>query len=128
MKKRKMECGTMIRRPSLIALVAATVILAGQAFAVDSIKGQVRCGDAPIAQSTVTLFAATEGAPKQLAQTKTDNEGRFEIRTAGASADASLYLVASGGEPKARGAAIILLSGCWRWWAATLRRALSSTR
>ena len=34
-------------------------------------------------------------------QTKTDNEGRFEVRTAGAPADSSLYLVATGGIPAA---------------------------
>ena len=41
-------------------------------------------GGAPVAQSTVTLWAASSEAPKQLAQTKTDNEGRFEIRGADA--------------------------------------------
>ena len=60
-------------------------------------------GGAPIAQSTVTLWAASAGEPKQLAETKTDNEGRFELRSSGASVDSSLYLVATGGEPKARG-------------------------
>ena len=91
----------------LYKLVMATLIVFGpfapHAFAADVIRGQVRGGDVAISQSTVTLFAATAGAPRQLAQTKTDNEGRFEIRTPGASADSSLYLVAVGGEPKLRG-------------------------
>ena len=59
-------------------------------------------GGAPIAMSTVTLFAATADAPKQLAQTKTDNDGRFEVSTAGAPADSSLYLVAGGGVPASK--------------------------
>ena len=96
-----------INRGRLIlgALLVACVVWAAQAFAADSIKGQVRGGDAPIAQSTVTLFAATVGAPKQLAQTKTDNEGRFEVRTAGAPPGSSLYFVATGGVPAANKAA-----------------------
>ena len=60
-------------------------------------------GGSPIAQSTVTLWAASSDAPKQLAQTKTDNEGRFEIRGATAPADSSLYLVAAGGDPGDKG-------------------------
>ena len=79
-------------------LAISGIFLTMRAFAAD-IKGQVMGGGAPIAQSTVTLWAATSDAPKQLAQTKTDNEGRFDIRGATAQADASLYLVATGGEP-----------------------------
>ena len=42
------------------------------------LTSKARClGGAPIAQSTVTLWAASAGAPKQLAQTKTDNERQF---------------------------------------------------
>ena len=79
------------------------------------IKGQVLTGNAPIAKSTVTLWAASADAPKQIAQTKTSDDGRFEVRTKGANADSILYLVASGGEPKASKAggdkpALVLLS------------------
>jgi hypothetical protein len=91
---------------SLFAIVAVLCICnfwAGAAFAADSIKGQVLGGGAAIAKSTVTLWAASASAPKQLAQTKTDNEGRFEVQAAGAPEDSSLYLLAMGGEPKARG-------------------------
>ena len=70
------------------------------AFAAD-IKGQVLGGGAPIAKSTVTLWEASAGAPKQLDQTKTSGDGRFQVRTKGAHGDAILYLIASGGEPKA---------------------------
>lgn len=82
-------------------LVLPILMLAGQAFAADSIKGQVLGGGEPIAISTVTLWAASADAPKQLAQTKTDNEGRFEVRSVGAPADSSLYLTAMGGVPAA---------------------------
>src|SRR5271166_1654232 len=76
-------------------------LLAGAAFAADSIKGQVLGGGAPIAKSTVTLWEASAGAPKQLGQTKTNDDGRFEVRAKGASKDGILYLVATGGAPKA---------------------------
>ena len=61
-----------------LATLVPLVFLIGQALAAD-IKGQVMGGGAPIAQSTVTLWAASAGAPKQLAQTKTDNDGKFAI-------------------------------------------------
>ena len=95
----KMNARRLIQIAMLTAL-AIPLVLVGIASATDSIKGQVLGGGAPIGQSTVTLWAATADAPKQLSQTKTDNEGRFEISSIGAPADSSLYLVAMGGEPK----------------------------
>ncbi len=89
------------RTLALGTLLLASVLLPAQVFAADSIKGQVLGGGAPIAKSTVTLWEASAGAPKQLGQTKTNDDGRFEVRAKGASSDASLYLVATGGVPKA---------------------------
>lgn len=86
---------------TLVGLAIPCLLLAGQAFAADNIKGQVLLGGAPIAKSTVTLWEASAAAPKQLAQAKTSDDGRFEVRTKGAHGDAILYLVASGGAPKA---------------------------
>ena len=97
-----MHLANPIRRLTLAALALSILLLAGSASAAD-IKGQVQGGGAPIAKSTVTLWEASAAEPKQLAQTKTDDEGRFEIRTVGAQPDSSLYLLAMGGEPKARG-------------------------
>ncbi len=85
----------------LATLLAASVLSTGAAFAADSIKGQVLGGNAPIAKSTVTLWEASADAPKQLGQTKTNDDGRFEVRAKGAHSDAILYLVATGGEAKA---------------------------
>jgi hypothetical protein len=81
------------------ALALSNPFLAEQT-AHQNIKGQVLGGGAPIAQSSVTLWRASESAPKQLAQTITDNEGRFVVHGTGAS-DSSLYLVATGGVPAA---------------------------
>ncbi len=83
----------------LAAIVASNLLFAQSTLAAD-IKGQVLGGGAPIAQSTVTLWEASADAPKQLSQTKTSDDGRFEVRTKGAHSDAVLYLLASGGVPK----------------------------
>src|SRR5215831_948711 len=63
------------------------------------IEGQVQAGGGPLANSTVTLWAASTADPRQLAQTTTSNDGRFQIdsrETIGA--DVILYLIAKGGE------------------------------
>jgi len=76
-------------------LIAAAV---GPAAAAVRIEGQVQAGGGPVSNSTVTLWAASEGEPKQLAQSKTDSEGRFEVgsdETPGPGV--SLYFVAKVG-------------------------------
>ena len=86
----------------LCALAACGVISSAPAFAADTLKGQVLGAGAPIANSTVTLFAAGAGAPRQLAQARTGADGRFTLTPASAPArDASVYLVARGGQPTA---------------------------
>jgi hypothetical protein len=89
-----------LRSPAL-ALVSL-LLSGGPASAAGGITGQVLGAGAPIANSTVTLWAATAGDPKQLAQTKTGVDGRFSLAApAPTGSDASLYLVAKGGEPSA---------------------------
>ena len=84
------------------ALLLFGMAIAGPTEAADRLKGQVLGGGAPIANSTVTLWAASEGAPKQMAQTKTDKNGRFEMRVEGSrDRNTILYLVARGGQPAA---------------------------
>ena len=63
------------------------------------IEGQVQAGGGAVASSTVTLWAASAGEPKQLAQVKTGSDGRFELGSdESPGADVSLYLVAKGGQ------------------------------
>jgi streptogramin lyase len=63
------------------------------------IQGQVQAGAAPVANSTVTLWAAGAGEPKQLAQTTTNSDGRFELNSQETNGqDISLYVIAKGGE------------------------------
>jgi streptogramin lyase len=100
-----MKIPAITRKLTLAVLAVCSLVVAGQAFAADSIKGRVLGGGAPIAKSTVTLWEASADAPKQLGQTKTSDDGRFEVRAKGEHGDAILYLVATGGVPKASRAA-----------------------
>jgi len=86
----------------VILVLSLVMFLVGPAFAADHVSGQVLGGGAPIARSTVTLWEASANAPKKLAETKTNQDGRFDIRTTGARGnDTNLYLIATGGEPAA---------------------------
>ena len=98
-----------------VIVVVSSLSWAQRASAADTVRGEVMGGGMSIAKSTVTLWEATADAPKQLDQTKTNDDGRFEVRAKGANRDAVLYLVASGGVPKAGKAggdnpAIVLLA------------------
>src|SRR5215471_3119017 len=84
----------------LIAFVIGSLLSAMSALAAVSLNGQVLGGGGPVANSTVTLWAATAGAPAQLGQARTGVDGRFTIAaTADPPSDATLYLVAKGGTP-----------------------------
>src|SRR5262249_16209600 len=79
-----------------VGLVSFT---SGPVAAAIRIEGQVQAGGGPLANSTVTLWAASTADPKQLAQTTISSDGRFQIdsqETVGA--DVILYLIAKGGE------------------------------
>ncbi len=91
-------------RSSLVAaLSVTTLMLAGSALAADHMSGRVLGASAPIASSTVTLWEAGSIEAKKLAETKTNDRGEFEIRsTTARGADSVLYLVATGGVPKAQ--------------------------
>jgi hypothetical protein len=74
----------------------------GRAAAAVRIKGQVQVGGGPLASSTVTLWVASAGEPKQLTQTTTRADGRFDLRTGETPGrDVVLYVVAKGGTPEA---------------------------
>lgn len=83
-------------------LAGLSLIGAAPAIAAVSVGGQVLGGGAPIASSTVTLFATSPGAPKQLAQATTGADGRFALTAPdNPGTDASLYLIAQGGQATA---------------------------
>src|SRR3974390_1484727 len=85
--------------PQRISALAALSLLGSAPSLADTIYGQVLGAGAPIAGSTVTLWAAGLGAPLQLAQGQTDDRGRFSLNADASGAD--IYLVAKGGRPGA---------------------------
>jgi len=103
--------GTRDRRaviPSLnsvraaLACATSSVLLGGPAYGADVIAGQVLGAGAPIADSTVSLWAAGAGSPQELAQARTGADGRFSMAMpATAGKGSSLYLVAQRGRSAA---------------------------
>ena len=92
----------MCKRSIVAALTLSSLLLVAPTLGADSLKGQVLGGGAPIANSTVTLWAASAGAPQELAQSRTGADGRFTMTVPGAAAaGTSLYLVAQRGQPTA---------------------------
>ncbi len=70
------------------------------ALAAGGLSGHVLGAGAPIVGATVTLWAASSGAPRELAQARTGVDGGFALGTrATPGSDSFLYLVARGGKP-----------------------------
>jgi hypothetical protein len=69
----------------------------------DQMHGQLLGAGVPIVGSTVTLWAEGLGGPQQLAQARTDDNGRFSLDAAGGG-DTVKYLVAKGGRPSTNAA------------------------
>ena len=63
------------------------------------IEGRVILAGNRVAGASVTLYAAGEGTPTQVARCKTDAEGRFELDATSAPKDTVLYVVAKGPHP-----------------------------
>ena len=108
----------------MLKLTQTTLLTAGligfaafsTAVAADTLKGQVLGGGQPISNSTVTLWAASTGAPAQLGQARTDVDGSFTINSTDApDKNAILYLSqkAANPQPVCRTATTPRLR-CWR--------------
>jgi hypothetical protein len=82
-----------------LAVAAGVTAFGVPTFAADTIAGRVTAAGAPVAVSTVTLWAAGDGAPPQLAQAQTGSDGQFSLSADGNGA--ILYLIAKGGRPAA---------------------------
>ncbi len=88
---------------SILTIGASVTLVAGPASA-QQIEGQVLGAGAPIANATITLFAATSDAPVQLSQSQSGPDGHFTLPpTHVPRGEIILYLVATGGEPHANG-------------------------
>jgi hypothetical protein len=88
-------------RAQIVAALLSFGLLAGAsgtAVAAVRIEGQVQASGALFANSTVTLWQASNGAARQLAQTKAGSDGRFDVNSQETpGAGAILYLVSKGG-------------------------------
>lgn len=74
----------------------------GPTSAAVRIAGRVEAGGSPLASSIVTLWGATAADPRQLTQTRTSSDGRFELASQDSfGADVILYVIAEGGETAA---------------------------
>src|SRR5271166_3163911 len=93
----------LAKAPILTTLLSAGLLgyACGTVAAADVLKGQVLGGGQPINNSTVTLWAASAGAPMQLGQARSGADGSFTLNpTDAADKNAILYLIANGGQPK----------------------------
>ena len=77
----------------LLACSCVTLAVLTESAPAATINGQVIGAGRPVANSTVTLWAASAGNPKQVAQTRSGADGRFSL-TAPSAGSESLYLVA----------------------------------
>jgi len=86
---------------TLFSILLFTLAFAQVPATAADLAGNVQGAGLSIAGSTVTLYAAGPGAPTQLAQGKTDDNGAFNLNVDQPPADSVLYLVAKGGTSKA---------------------------
>ena len=82
-------------------LIAAALAFTTTVVRAADLVGSVQGAGKPIAGSTLTLFAAGTGAPTQLAQGKTDDQGGFNLTYADTPAESVLYVIAKGGATQA---------------------------
>jgi len=97
MRMNRSKCGTA-------AVVIAAGLLAGIAVPAEAavrIEGQVKAGGGAVAGSTVTLLAASAGAPARLGQATTGADGSFAVSVDQTPDGSILYLVATGGTSSA---------------------------
>jgi len=92
---------------AVLALAALGLLSTAPVSAALALNGQVLGAGAPITGSTVTLFAASRGAPAQLGHAQTGADGHFTINTASAPTEnVTLYVIAKGGTPAASKAGV----------------------
>ena len=113
----------------MIAILLSDV---GSALAQNAIRieGRVAAGGGPVANSTVTLWAATSSQPRQLAQTRTSSDGQFEVGSQ-ESTRRMLFCISLPKvvKPPSTGpVATTRRLRCYRWWAKSLPQESLSMR
>ena len=82
-------------------LLVATLFTTVTVSAAERIAGRVEASGEPIAGADVSLWSATSGAPVRLAQTRTGDDGGFELTVGENDSAAVFYLIAQGGVARA---------------------------
>ncbi len=91
-----------VERAIAAVLLAVATSMTATATAAATLQGKVNGGGAPLSGSTVTLWAASSGTPRSLAQATTSANGSFTLNAPDAvDAGVSLYLIAKGGRSAA---------------------------
>jgi len=92
---------TFLQTMKCAALFLIVALISVSASAADRIEGRVEGGGGPIAKADVTLLVAGPGAPQNLAETQTGDDGSFDLTIAGERDGVGvLYLIAKGGVAK----------------------------
>jgi hypothetical protein len=92
-------------KPCLLAVTTAWMLV-GTAASAATLQGQVEAAGKAVSGSTVTLWTAGAGAPQQVAEVQSGNDGRFSFPAyASPEGNPVYYVVASGGTPAANKAA-----------------------
>lgn len=88
------------KRKQLAAVLMTATLLGstcGAATAAVHVEGQAQAGGGALANATVTLWAGSNDAPRQLAQSKTGADGGFQLDSQeNVGPDVLLYLIAQG--------------------------------
>ena len=90
----KLQAIKRILRTCSLALFFIFLIQESVAQEQKKLAGSVQIAGKPVAGATVTLYAAGEGAPKQIAEANTDNQGAFGLNFHSETKGSVLYLVA----------------------------------
>ncbi len=85
----------------VVALVGAALLGAASPLVARAggLDGSVQAGGKAVVGAVVTLFAASDSKPVELAQTIADHDGRFAFPDVPAEGASTLYLIAAGGSP-----------------------------
>ena len=93
-----------IKRERFTTMMMTAALLSGicgVAMAAVHVEGQAQVDGSPLANSTVTLWAASSGEPKQLVQATTGSDGRFDLASQqDIGADVILYAIARDGDSR----------------------------
>ncbi|WP_264563748.1 hypothetical protein [Flavobacterium sp. N3904] len=79
---------------SILSIGFTNTLHASTPTIAEEISGKIQLAKKPVAKATVQFFATSEGAPKLLSETKTDDKGFFKLNAKKAENSTAYYIVA----------------------------------